>query len=105
LREAIDVKQTADIEFQDIIDFTMNYELKPVESNTQSDKIIWSCPCGLPLELEFRITEKGIWYPFDGVADSVTGGVTVPCPECRRQFFLPSMAVSPSVSEVIPNEP
>ena len=45
--------------------------------------------------------EKGIWYPFDGTADSVTGGVTVPCPACYRQFFLPSMAVSPSVSEVI----
>ena len=101
LREAIDVKQTTDIEFQDIIDFAMNYELKPVESSIQSDRIVWSCQCGFQLELEFRIMEKGIWYPLDGIADSVTGGVSVPCPECNRQFFLPSMAVRPSVSEVI----
>ncbi len=79
----------------------MDYQLNPVESNIQSDKIVWSCPCGVPFELEYRIMEKGIWYPFDGIANCVTGGVTVSCPECRRQFFLPSMALKPSVSEVI----
>jgi hypothetical protein len=42
-------------------DLTMDYELKPVESNAQSDKIVWSCPCGFPLDLEFRIMERGVW--------------------------------------------
>ena len=80
---------------------TMKHELHSVESKIQSDEIFWSCPCGVSLELEFRISEASVCYPLDGIADSVTGGVTVPCPECRRQFFLPSMAVSPSVSEVV----
>ena len=95
------MKQITDIAFQDTSDFSMNYELNPIKSSVQSDKIVWSCPCGFQVDLEFRIMERGVWYPLDGIADSVTGGVTVPCPRCNRRFFLPSMSCSPSVSEVI----
>ena len=78
----------------------MKYQVNRIESSIQSNTIMWSCPCGVPLRLEFHISDSGVGYPLDGIADCVTGGVTVPCPDCRRQFFLPSMAVSPSVSEV-----
>ena len=84
-------------------DFATSYELDPVESNIEADTIFWSCPCGVPLQLEFHISKSGLGYPQTGVHDWVTGGVSVPCPECGRRFFLPSMADSPSVSEVIPN--
>ena len=79
----------------------MKYQLHSVESSVQADTIMWSCPCGVSLSVEFHISDTGVGYPLDGITDCVTGGVTVPCPDCRRQFFLPSMAVSPSVSEVI----
>ena len=86
-------------------DLATKYQLNPMESTIQGDTIAWSCPCGVPLELEFHISEAGVGYPQDGIHDWVTGGVSVPCPECGRRFFLPCMAMSPSVLEVIGNEP
>lgn len=53
------------------------------------------------MEIEFTASEGSVGYPQKGDHDWVTGGVSVPCPECGRRFFLPCMAISPSVSEVI----
>ena len=81
------------------------YDFELIESTIQSNRIAWSCSCGASLDIEFQIYEKGVGYPKDGNHDWVTGGVSVPCPECGRRFFLPCMADKPSVSEVIPKEP
>jgi hypothetical protein len=86
-------------------DLATKYQLNPVESKIEADSIAWSCPCGVPLEIEFHISEGRVGYPHDGTHDWVTGGVSVPCPECGRRFFLPCMAMSPSVLEVIDNKP
>jgi hypothetical protein len=79
----------------------MKYQLNRIESKIQSDTIMWTCPCGVALSLEFHVSDTGVGYPVDGIHDWVTGGISVPCPECHRRFFLPSMADQPSVSEVI----
>ena len=77
------------------------FEFKPIESTIQANRISWSCPCGVSLDIEFQIYENGVGYPQDGTHDWVTGGVSVPCPECGRRFFLPCMASSPSVSGAV----
>lgn len=65
----------------------MKYELNPIDSSIESDRIMWKCPCGMPFDLEFRIQPKGIWYPLEDIADSATGGVTVQCTVCLGSSF------------------
>ena len=42
------------------------YQLNPVESKIEADSIAWSCPCGVPLEMEFSASAGSVGYPRDG---------------------------------------